>query len=196
MFIENLTNEVLTYRAHGRVLKLKSGLNTVEDALINVEEIQRHFGAFINIYTTNATMLAQPQEVKDEEPIIEDNNLDTADTANTDGESGEEQIDDEGIDDITGEEQDMACGADGCAFNQGAREDKTEVPEDKPVEESSQEGDEEKQDDSKEEPEEVKPELESLKRGELLEIAKELNLEFKGNISNVNLIELIKEAQK
>ena len=197
MFIENLTNEVLTYRAHGNVVKLKPGINTVADTLVNIQEITRHFGTFINIYTTNATLLAKPQEVKDEEPIIEDIDLDTADTDNTDGKPCEEQEDNEPADNTDGEEQDMACGADGCAFNQVARKDKAEALEDKPVEEGLQE--EEKEEPSVEEEEskeDEKPALEELKRDELLALAKKLKLEFKGNISNVNLIKLIKEAQK
>lgn len=196
MFIENLTNEVLTYRAHGNVLKLKPGINTVEDALIKVDEITRHFGAFINVYTTNATMLAKPQEVRDEEPIIEDNNLDTADTDNTDGESGEEQKADESTDDSAREEQDVACSADGCAFNQDAGEDKAEAPENESADEGIQEENEEQGDKKEESKEDKKPALEDLKRDELIALAKELKLDFKGNISNVNLIKLIKAAQK
>ena len=129
MFIENLTNEILTYRAHGNVIKLKPGLNTVEDALVSIHEIARHFGQFINIYATNATMLAKPQEVKDGETIIEGNNLDTTNTDNRDGESSEEQKPNEPANEPAGEEQGMVCSADGCAFNQTSGEGKTETSE-------------------------------------------------------------------
>ena len=195
MFIENLTHEVLTYRAHGNVIKLKPGLNTVEDALVNIHEITRHFGHFINIYATNATMLAKPQEVKDEETIIEGNNLDTANTDNTDGESSEEQEPNEPANEPAGEEQGMVCSADGCAFNQTSGEGKTETSENASTKEEEKEGEE--QGEKEEEPkEDEEPALEDLKRDQLVALAKELNLEFKGNISNVNLIKLIKEAQK
>ena len=195
MFIENLTNEVLTYRAHGNVIKLKPGLNTVEDALVNIHEIARHFGQFINIYATNATMLVKPQEVKDEETIIEGNNLDTANTDNTDGESSEEQEPNEPANEPAGEEQGMACSADGCAFNQTSGEGETETSENASTKEEEKE--DEEQDGKRKEPQEdKKPALEDLKRDQLVALAKELNLEFKGNISNVNLIKLIKEAQK
>ena len=195
MFIENLTNEVLTYRAHGKVIKLKPGLNTVEDALVNIHEITSHFGTFINIYTTNATMLAKPQEVKDEEIIIEGNNLDTTNTDNTDGESSEEQEPNEPANEPAGEEQGMACSADGCAFNQTSGEGETETSENASTKEEEKE--DEEQDGKRKEPQEdEKPALEDLKRDQLVALAKELNLEFKGNISNVNLIKLIKEAQK
>lgn len=195
MFIENLTNEILTYRAHGNVIKLKPGLNTVEDALVSIHEIARHFGQFINIYATNATMLAKPQEVKDEETIIEGNNLDTANTDNADGESSEEQNPDEPADESAGEESSVVCGADGCAFNQTSGEGKTETSENASTKEEEKEGEE--QDGPKEESrEDEEPALEDLKRDQLVALAKQLNLEFKGNISNVNLIKLIKEAQK
>ena len=195
MFIENLTKEVLTYRAHGNVIKLKPGLNTVEDALVNIHEITRHFGQFIKIYATNARMLAKPQEVKDEETIIEGNNLDTANTDNTDGESSEEQEPNEPANEPAGEEQGMVCSADGCAFNQTSGEGKTETSENASTKEEEKEGEE--QGEKEEEPkEDEEPALEDLKRDQLVALAKELNLEFKGNISNVNLIKLIKEAQK
>ena len=195
MFIENLTNEVLTYRAHGNIIKLKPGLNTVEDALVNIHEIARHFGQFINIYATNATMLAKPQEVKDEETIIEGNNLDTANTDSTDGESSEEQESNEPADEPAGEEQGVVCGADGCEVNQTSGEGETETSENAPTKEEEKE--DEEQDGKRKEPQEdEKPALEDLKRDQLVALAKELNLEFKGNISNVNLIKLIKEAQK
>ncbi len=195
MFIENLTNEVLTYRAHGNVIKLKPGLNTVEDALVNIHEIARHFGQFINIYTTNVTMLAKPQEVKDEETIIEGNNLDTANTDNTDGESSEEQEPNESANEPAGEEQGMVCSADGCTFNQTSGEGKTETSENASTKEEEKE--DEEQDGQKEESkEDEEPALEDLKRDQLIDLAKQLNLEFKGNISNVNLIKLIKDAQK
>ena len=195
MFIENLTNEVLTYRAHGNVIKLKPGLNTVEDALVNTHEIARHFGQFINIYATNATMLAKPQEVKDEETIIEGNNLDTTNTDDTDGESSEEQEPNEPADEPAGEEQCMVCSADGCAFNQTSGEGETETSENASTKEEEKEGEE--QGKKEEEPkEDEEPALEDLKRDQLIALANKLNLEFKGNISNVNLIKLIKEAQK
>ena len=201
MFIENLTNEVLTYRAHGNVIELKPGLNTVEDALVNIHEIARHFGQFINIYATNVTMLTKPQEVKDEETIIEGNNLDTANTDNTDGESSEEQEPNEPANEPAGEEQGMVCSADGCAFNQTSGEGKTETSENASTKEEEKGDEEEKegeeQDGQKEESrEDEKPALEDLKRDQLVALAEQLNLEFKGNISNVNLIKLIKEAQK
>ena len=146
-------------------------------------------------------MLAKPQEVKDEETIIEGNNLDTANTDNTDGESSEEQEPNEPADEPAGEEQGMVCSADGCAFNQTSGEGETETSENVSTKEEEKEDEEEKegeeQDGQKEESrEDEEPALEDLKRDQLVDLAKQLNLEFKGNISNVNLIKLIKEAQK
>ena len=195
MIIENLTKEVLTYRAHGNVIRLNPGLNEVKDNLIKSEEITRHFGTLINVYITNATLLANQQEVKDEEPIIEDNDLAPAGIDNADNESDKEQEVNEPVIDNAREEQDMACGDDGCAFDQMVGEDKATEVKDEPAKEDSQEESEEPSVEEKE-PEEIKPALDTLKRGELLDMAKELNLEFKGNISNANLIKLIEEAQK
>lgn len=197
MFIENLTQETLTFRAHGQVIVLKPGINTVEDATVKINEIAQHFGNYINIYTTNATMLAKAQEVKDEKPITENNNSDTANTGDTDGESGQKQEGNEPSGTDNGEEQDLADDTDSGEDTEGDGEDKTETLEDEPSQEGLQEKEEEEQGTKEAEPkEDEKPALEDLKRDQLIALAKKLKLEFKGNISNVNLIELIKEAQK
>lgn len=197
MFIENLTQETLTFRAHGQAIVLKPGINTIEDATVKVNEIIQHFGTYINIYTTNATLLAKAQEVKDEKLITENNNSDTANTGDTDGEFGQKQEDNEPSGTDNGEEQDLADDTGSGKDTEGDGEDKTKISEDEPSQEDSQEKDGEGQGTKEEESEEdEKPALEDFKREQLIALAKKLNLEFKGNISNVNLIKLIKEAQK
>ena len=49
MIIENLTNEELVFRANGKVLRLKAGINNIESALSTPEEIKRHFGNYVNV---------------------------------------------------------------------------------------------------------------------------------------------------
>lgn len=67
MFIENLSKSELTYRAHGRVLKLKVGINLVEEVFFTQDELKRHFGSLINIYATNATLVEKPRKVDKDE---------------------------------------------------------------------------------------------------------------------------------
>ena len=141
MFIENLTQETLTFRAHGQAIVLKPGINTIEDATVKINEIIQHFGTYINIYTTNATVLAKTQEVKDEKLITENNNSDTANTGDTDGEFGQKQEDNEPSGTDNGEEQDLADDTGSGKDTEGDGEDKTKISEDEPSQEDSQEKD-------------------------------------------------------
>lgn len=103
MFIENLTKEELIYRAHGKVLKLKPGMNLVNEVFFKHADLIRHFGSLINIYATNAPMVRKVErDEKTEKPIIEDNNKDTvvdsqpADKHNTEPEVNEQLNEDNG----------------------------------------------------------------------------------------------------
>ena len=103
MFIENLTKEELIYRAHGKVLKLKPGMNLVNEVFFKHADLIRHFGSLINIYATNAPMVRKVErDEKTEKPIIEDNNKDTvvdsqpADKHNTEPEVNEKPNEDNG----------------------------------------------------------------------------------------------------
>lgn len=81
MFIENLSKSELTYRAHGRVLRLKVGINLVEEVFFTQDELKRHFGSLINIYATNATLVEKPRKVdKDEKNEEFNSSTDNEDT--------------------------------------------------------------------------------------------------------------------
>lgn len=191
MFIENLTKDTLTYRAHGQVIKLAPGKVTpVENALVKADEVRRFFGTLVNIYAVDVRTEVQADEKED---IIEDNNLDTINASNTDGEISEESNADESI----GEETALDNNLEGDKADKDNGEVQAEELEDEPNQVEAQEEVQEEQTGAKKEPEaEGKIELKDMKRPELLELAKELNLEFKGNISNANLITLIEEANK
>lgn len=183
MFIENLTQETLTFRAHGQAIVLKPGINTIEDATVKINEIIQHFGTYINIYTTNATVLAKTQEVKDEKLITENNNSDTANTGDTDGEFGQKQEDNEPSGTDNGEEQDLADDTGSGKDTEGDGEDKTKISEDESSQEDSQEKDGEGQGTKEEESEEdEEPALEDLKRDQLVALAEQLNLNLKATL--------------
>ena len=50
MFVENLINDELVYKAHGIVVKFKKGINIFDNPRITADDLKRHFGTFINIY--------------------------------------------------------------------------------------------------------------------------------------------------
>lgn len=212
MFIENLTKEELTYRAHGKVLKLKPGINLVNEVFFKHADLIRHFGSLINIYATNAPMVRKVErDEKTEKPIIEDNNKDTvvdsqpADEHNTEPETheqpdennGEEKcMDDADNNDTTSQETE-----------QGEEETQTKTEEQEDKKDEEKENSEEKSEGSEVEVGETnegKPEGElvegeneditKLKRPQLMAKYKELKIDGSpAKLSNDALIKAILE---
>lgn len=112
MFIENLSKSELTYRAHGRVLKLKVGINLVEEVFFTQDELKRHFGSLINIYATNATLVEKPRKVdkdeKNEEFNSSTNNEDTNLCGDNANEPDQEPKGNESFNENNGEETCLA----------------------------------------------------------------------------------------
>ena len=81
MFIFNLTKDELVYRAHGEVIKLKRGLNLINNCITSAKELKAHFGDFIKFIEDEVIPAKKEEkaevkveEAKNEEIVIEDEN--------------------------------------------------------------------------------------------------------------------------
>ena len=68
MFILNLTKDELVYRAHGEVIKLKKGLNLINNCITSAKELKNHFGEFIKFVGDE---IIEPIKEKKAEPKVE-----------------------------------------------------------------------------------------------------------------------------
>ena len=192
MIIENFTDDILVFKSHGRKLELKPGINTVEAALVDVEALERHFGHYIHVYRVNSSVV---EVLEDEQDTIKDDNTPATDDDNKDIPAGEEPGADEPADTVTGETDGVAPDTGDGEGDKADGEVQTETPEDEPTEKTAQK-DEEEQVSEKTEPTEAETKVEDMKRPELMTKAKELGLEVKPSMKNVDLVDLIKKAQK
>ena len=210
MFIENLCNEELVFRAHGAVIRLEHGMNTIDNADLTPDEIKRHFGSFVNVYDTHATLVEYDIKVEEtenevldkqnqneinneqeiDEPIDNDNNEDAINVSGTINDGVKEQEDTQPIiDDI----QEMPDSNDNEPDDTASKEDES-IQEDNQKEDETTDEDEEESPATEKESTEVQ---QPPKRNELIAQYKMLNIG--GNpikMSNVDLSKAIEEAEK
>ena len=80
MFIINLTKEELVYRAHGEVIKLKKGLNLLNNCITSAKELKDHFGNFVKFVNDEVIEPTKEKKAKIEDKaeevqvVIEDEN--------------------------------------------------------------------------------------------------------------------------
>lgn len=215
MFIENLTKEELTYRAHGKVLKLKPGINLVHEVFFQPSDIQKHFGSLVNIYMTNAKRVEEPRKVehneKDEKPSSKNDNKGTVMDSKSTDEHNTKPETHEQPNENNGEEKcmDNADNNDTASqeTEQGEEETQTKTEEQEDKKDEEKENPEEKSEGSEVEVGETnegKPEGElvegekeditKLKRPQLMAKYKELKIEGSpAKLSNDALIKAILE---
>lgn len=102
MFIINLTKEELVYRAHGEVIKLKKGLNLLNNCITSAKELKDHFGNFVKFVNDEVIELIKEKKAKTEDKaeevqvIIEDETpaeLKTEEVAETEDDESEKKAD-------------------------------------------------------------------------------------------------------
>lgn len=65
MFILNLTNDELVFRAHGETLVLVPGSNLVQGTLFSAEELERHFGDYVKVINGEVAESKEEPETND-----------------------------------------------------------------------------------------------------------------------------------
>ena len=178
MIIVNETKEELVFRAHGEVIVLKPGVNTFQTlGLVTPEEIKRHFGHLINIFSKEAILVTEKKQ--DEEDVSKDDTEDTAGDNSEDGKLPDEQEGASDVDEGAGEENADTEGDAGDTAVEGAGKDEAEATGEEGQVEEAGEGNAE--------------DIDSLKRPALLQKYKELGIEGSpARLSN----DLLKEAIK
>ena len=187
MIIVNETKEELVFRAHGEVIVLKPGVNTFQTlGLVTPEEIKRHFGHLINIFSKEAILVTEKKQ--DEEDVSKDDTEDTAGDNSEDGKLPDEQEGASDVDEGAGEENADTEGDAGDTVVEGAGKDEAEATgEEGQVEATGEEGQVEEAGEGNAE------DIDSLKRPALLQKYKELGIEGSpARLSN----DLLKEAIK
>ena len=109
MFVENLIDDELVYKAHGIVVKFKKGINIFDNPRITADDLKRHFGTFINIYQSpqcgldnevdtnehtadvgNGDKGVDKEKDAQDEDRVSENNLEVSKDQNSDGAPSEE----------------------------------------------------------------------------------------------------------
>ena len=196
MFIENLSKEELTYRAHGKVLKLHSGLNVIKEVFFSPEELKRHFGSLINVYTNKATLVEEPRKAKEDEKTkdlaSESDNKDTTECGDNTNKIDEKSENDEQSVEDNGEKEPMAPADMDNLPDEGAEQIQEET-ETATQEEEKEEGQKEPETEAQEKDGEEQLDIDSLKRPQLLALFKKLELEGNpASMKNDELKELIR----
>ena len=196
MIIVNETKEELVFRAHGEVIVLKPGVNTFQTlGLVTPEEIKRHFGHLINIFSKEAILVTEKKQ--DEEDVSKDDTEDTAGDNSEDGKLPDEQEGASDVDEGAGEENADTEGDASDTAVEGAGKDEAEATgEEGQVEEAEVEDEAEatgEEGQVEEAGEGNAEDIDSLKRPALLQKYKELGIEGSpARLSN----DLLKEAIK